>query len=65
MFFTTVRDGDLYYRVRLTVGQAVRHDNGALVSIGLTVGRDLRASTFKRWLKRGLAQPISREEWNR
>jgi hypothetical protein len=56
--------GDRYYRVMLSLGQAKRHNNGCLVSIGLTVGRDLTRSTFLRWKRAGQTREITYTEWN-
>lgn len=53
-----------HYRANLTMAQAKRHDNGALISIGLAVDKDLRPSTLRKWLKDGTAVACSHEEWN-
>jgi GH24 family phage-related lysozyme (muramidase) len=64
MFTITVRNGELFYRAQLTHRQYMRHDNGAMVSCGLTVGRDgFRESTLARWIKAGTAREITREDW--
>lgn len=53
-----------YYRATLSLRQARRHDNGALISCGLSVPDDLRPSTLASWLKKGIAREISHDEWN-
>jgi hypothetical protein len=54
-----------FYDADLTVRQADRHNNYALVSCGLTVPDDLRGSTLQRWINQGSAREITFEEWNR
>lgn len=75
LFTTTVRalPGTLasearYFSVDLTASQLRRYDNGALVSIGLTVGgshADLPLLTLRRWIRSGDAREITYVEWNR
>jgi hypothetical protein len=60
----SIRNGERYYIACLTIGQARLHDNGALISCGLTVGHDLRPSTFKRWQSADLTREITYDEWN-
>ena len=50
-----------YYRIRVSQQWAVRHDNYALVSIGLTVGHDLSKRAFDRVADK---VEVSRDEWN-
>ena len=38
------------------------HDNGHLVSIGLSIGEDIPESTVKRWVSRGFAKPTSYQD---
>ena len=49
-----------YYRAELSRAQALRLDNGALISCGLTVGRDLS----RRQLARLQVTEVTAEEWN-
>lgn len=53
-----------YYVAHLSPGQARAHDNGALISCGLTVGEDLKHGTFQNWLRQGLLDEISQEKYN-
>ena len=54
-------ENDKYYLVGMTPGQAVRYDNGMLVSCGLTVGEgNFTRKVFARLPKR----PITKEAWN-
>lgn len=68
MLTVTVRHNEKFYYVDLTLGQARRHDNGALISCGLTVVPDwengFHASTLRRWIKQGIAREINRDEWS-
>jgi hypothetical protein len=60
-----IRDGERYYRARVSREWAQRHDNGALVSIGLTVGHDLTRASFARLFRLpDPPQEISRDQWN-
>lgn len=54
---------DQYYRADLTPRQAEKHNNFAMVSCGLTVPDDLRASTLRRWINNGTAVQVAKLEW--
>jgi len=69
-----IQSSDQYYRANLNQQQAERHrclsfrwrapcNNYAMVSCGLTVPDDLRASTLRRWINNGTAVQVAREEW--
>jgi len=59
------KGGDLkYYKANLTQSQLERHNNFAMVSIGLTVPEDLKAATLTRWVNQGIAHEVGYEEWN-
>ena len=60
MITVTVKHGEDYYTADLTTAQAMHHDNGALISCGLTVPDSLRLSTLRRWIANGTARSISR-----
>jgi len=54
-----------YYVASVSPAWARRHDNGALVSCGLTVGdSSLSAAAFKTLEKAGALREISREDYN-
>jgi len=53
---------DRYYRAQVSQQWAVRHDNFALVSVGLTVGEDLSLQSFKRLGP--TAVEVTHTEWN-
>jgi GH24 family phage-related lysozyme (muramidase) len=60
-----VKDKGVYYLADLTRRQVARYDNGALISCGLTTGRDrITSATVARMVKAGDAKAISFEEWN-
>jgi hypothetical protein len=42
----SIRYGEKFYRAEVTPQWARTHDNGALISIGLTVGEDLSRLAF-------------------
>lgn len=60
MFTICIRDGDTYYRARVSLNWAKRHDNGAMVSIGLTVGVDLSRAAFERL---GSLKPLTKKQY--
>lgn len=53
-----------FYRLWVTPAWAQRHDNGALVSIGLTVPKDLSRGAFQRALSKFKYVQLTEEEWN-
>lgn len=72
VFTTTIRalPGTLasearYFDMPLSASQIRRHDNGALVSCGLTCPTDLRLATLRRWIRSGQAREITFTKWNR
>lgn len=54
-----------YYFANVSQRWAIQHDNGALVSLGLTVDKDLSRRSFDSLQKRGALKEISHEQWNR
>lgn len=59
----TIRHGDTYYRASVSLAWARRHDNGALVSCGLTVGENLSLQAFRR-LRPAQLTVITKEQYN-
>lgn len=59
-----VRGPVRYFVANLSPYQAARHNNGCLVSIGLTVPDELRRTTLQRWINAGQARAITHDEWN-
>ncbi len=59
-----IRDGEAYYRAEVSLAWARRHDNGALVSCGLTVGKDISRRVMRGLVTRGQAIPVTRDQWN-
>jgi len=61
----SIRNGDQYYFASVTRAWAIAHDNGALVSCGLTVGQDGFTPRMFAWLQsRDRLDPITKDEWN-
>jgi len=61
----SIRNGEHYYRATVSLTWARRHDNGALVSCGLTVGESgFTIGMLNTLIKRGQAAEITREQWN-
>jgi len=60
----TIRDGETYYKARLTRRQVSLWDNGAMVSCGLTVGEGrFKAASLRTLQAQGRVQPIDRETY--
>ena len=67
MLTITIRDREKqkYYRARVTPQWAQRHNNGALISCGLTVGEyGFTERTLKGLIQRGQAVEIDHTTWN-
>lgn len=60
----SIRDGDKYYRASVTTDWYKRHNNYAMVSIGLKVGEDLTRGSFNRLQAAGRLREITREQWS-
>jgi len=65
----TIKNGTKHYRANISPAWAAKRDNGALISCGLTVGKDLPERDFRlleTLTSRGQAilQEISHEEYN-
>lgn len=59
-----IKDGNKYYRANVSPGWAQTHDNGALVSCGLTVGRDgFTARMLAGLIRRRRAIEVTESEW--
>ncbi len=52
-----------FYRAYVSITWAKRHDNGALISCGLTVPDDLSVSSLKRLQRKGVLTEVSQERW--
>ena len=59
-----IKDRQSYYRAVVTRAWAIKHDNGALISCGLTVGEELTLGQLKALVARGQAVEVTKEEWN-
>lgn len=60
-----VRDQQKYYRLVVTPQWAGRHDNGALISCGLTVGQDGFTRRMLDSAKRRFSwTEVTHEQWN-
>jgi len=57
-------DYTLAWQANLTPRQIARVDNGRLISCGLTLGEDLKESTLKTWIRKGIASPVDPEKAN-
>ena len=53
-----------YYRARVTTSWAKRHDNGALISCGLTVGDRFPLGALKTLIARGQAVEVDQDTYN-
>lgn len=53
-----------YYRATVSLTFARRHDNGALISCGLTVPDDLSKRSLQALIARKQATEITYEQWN-
>lgn len=61
----TVKDGDQYYKVVVTKHWFDRHDNGAMLSCGLTVGKDnFTAKDWARAKATFIHTELTQEQWN-
>lgn len=58
------RHGEKFYRLTVSQRWAEQHDNGALVSCGLEVGKDLTERSLKALVQRGQAVEVTKDEWN-
>lgn len=54
----------LYYRATVSPIWARRHDNGHMISCGLSCPDDLSTRSLQALVRRGQAVPISHDEWN-
>jgi hypothetical protein len=53
-----------YYKADVSQQWCIKHDNGCLVSIGLTVDEDLPRASLE-WLRRnGRLTEVTHEQWN-
>jgi len=52
------------YEANLTARQYARHDNGAMISCGLSAPRDISARLLSRWVSSGTAREIPFDKWN-
>ena len=60
-----IKNGAKYYRAEVTPAWARKHDNGALISCGLTVGENgITARMVDRMVTRGDAREVTHDEWN-
>jgi len=50
------------WNLNLSRRSAARLDNGRMVSCGLMLGEDVKPSTLKTWLKKGIAKPADPEK---
>jgi len=64
MLTISIKHGERYYSARVSQSWAMRHDNGALISCGLTVGESLTDRAFKLAQKRFRVTEVSREAYN-
>jgi len=55
---------DRYYRARVSQRWLERHDNGCLVSIGLTVDKDLTRKSLDRLRGAGRLDEVTKDQWN-
>jgi hypothetical protein len=53
-----------FYRLEVSPRWADQHDNGALISVGLTVGKDLTERSLKALIRRGQATEVTFDEYN-
>jgi len=59
-----IRDGARFFRAQVSPQWAIDHDNGALISCGLTVGEaGFTARMLDGLRRRGRATEVSEEEW--
>ena len=54
----------LHYRADVSTQWARRHDNGALISCGLTVPDDLSRASLRALIVKGRASTCTHDEWN-
>lgn len=64
MLSITIRDGARHYLATVSPRWARGHDNGALVSCGLTVGENLSRLSLEALRRRGRLEEISAETAN-
>lgn len=61
----SIRNGNDYYFADVTRVWAIKHDNGVLISCGLTVGENgFTLAMFKRLARNGQLTQVSQETWN-
>ena len=63
MLTISIRDGEKYYAARVTPQWAERHNNYAMISLGLTVDKDLSRRAFNALMKTGRVKDVSAEEY--
>lgn len=57
--------GTRYYRATVNQSWAVKHDNGAIFSCGLTVGEDgLTRRAWQAQVRRGGVEEVTHQTWN-
>lgn len=57
------KEKNLFWKLHVMSRWAARHDNGALVSCGLTVGQDVSQRSIDTLVKQGRATPVTEEQW--
>jgi hypothetical protein len=63
MIRITIRHGNRYYRANVHPSWLAKHDNGAVISCGLTVPDDLPMASLRRMVHCGTAREITQVEW--
>lgn len=63
MLTISVRDGEKFYKVTVTPQWAERHNNFALVSLGLTVGHDLTPRAWESAKRRFRVIEVTKGEY--
>jgi hypothetical protein len=64
MMTISVRDGERYYEATVSPQWAARHNNSALVSLGLTVGHDLTPRAWAAAKRRFRVVEVTQDEYN-
>ena len=55
---------ELYLQLDVSNAWVRKHDNGAMISCGLSAPEDISVKALKNLLARGKAERITKDEWN-
>lgn len=58
------RHGDKHYKLVLSHDQAVKYDNGVMISCGLTIPEDMPETALRWLISRHRAAEVTYDEWN-